>query len=168
MNSSLETSCIRKEYAGTVALDDVSVRFEGGKVSALLGKNGAGKSTLVKILAGTVQPTSGQILINGSPIELKSAGDSFRQGIATVYQELSLVPELTVAENILLGRMPHKRGFARMMLDWPAARNRRIKFSLKWAPIWMSREKSAAMGWLISRSSRLLRRCPSAQGADAR
>jgi ABC-type sugar transport system ATPase subunit len=122
LNSSLETSRIRKEYAGTVALDDVSVRFEGGRVSALLGKNGAGKSTLVKILAGTVQPTSGEILINGSPIQLKSAVDSFSRGIATVYQELSLVPELTVAENILLGRMPHKRGLARFMIDWPAAR----------------------------------------------
>src|SRR5205814_4833217 len=102
----LETVGIRKQYPGTLALDDISVRFEGGRVSALLGKNGAGKSTLVKILAGTVQPSSGKILINGTPVTLTSATDAFKQGIATVYQELSLIPELTIAENILLGRMP--------------------------------------------------------------
>ncbi|MGD0462046.1 MAG: sugar ABC transporter ATP-binding protein [Tepidisphaeraceae bacterium] len=124
MQASLETFRIRKEFPGTVALEDVSLRFEGGRVVALLGKNGAGKSTLVKILAGTLQPTSGQIAINGRPVKLKSAGDAFRHGIATVYQELSVIPELSAAENILLGRMPGKRGWARVMLDWPAARRR--------------------------------------------
>src|ERR1700744_420855 len=107
--SSLEARRIRKEYPGTVALEGVSLRFDGGRGYALLGKNGAGKSTLVKILAGTVQPTSGEIAINGEPVTLRSAADAFARGIATVYQELSLIPELTVAENILLGRMPHKR-----------------------------------------------------------
>jgi len=120
--SSLEARNIRKEYPGTVALDDISLRFDGGRVYALLGKNGAGKSTLVKILAGTVQPTSGEILINGKPITLRSATDAFAQGIATVYQELSLIPELSIAENILLGRLPHKTGALRMIIDWPAAR----------------------------------------------
>jgi ABC-type sugar transport system ATPase subunit len=124
VQASLETIRIRKEYPGVVALDDVSVRFEGGRVSALLGKNGAGKSTLVKILAGTTEPTRGQILVNGLPVKLKSASDAFRLGLATVYQELSLIPELTVAENILLGRMPRKRGLAGWMIDWPAARRR--------------------------------------------
>ncbi len=114
----LQTVAIRKEYPGTVALDDVSVKFDGGKVHALLGKNGAGKSTLVKIFAGTVQPTSGKILINGREVALRSAQDAFREGIATVYQELSLIPELTVAENILLGRLPKRRGFSRVMIDW--------------------------------------------------
>ncbi len=116
----LETIGIRKEYPGTLALEDVSVRFEPGKVCALLGKNGAGKSTLVRVLAGTVRPTSGQILVRGQPVRLQSAGDAFSQGIATVYQELSLIPGLTVAENILLGRMP-KKGF---MIDWPSAREK--------------------------------------------
>jgi ribose transport system ATP-binding protein len=120
LQSALQTIRIRKEYPGTLALDDVSVQFEAGKVSALLGKNGAGKSTLVKILAGTTQPSSGEIHINGKPIQLNSATDSFAQGIATVYQELSLIPQLSVAENILLGRMPRKN----FMIDWKAARKR--------------------------------------------
>jgi ribose transport system ATP-binding protein len=64
MGELLQTISIRKQYSSTLALDDVSVSFEGGKVSALLGKNGAGKSTLVKILAGTVVPTSGKLLLN--------------------------------------------------------------------------------------------------------
>ena len=106
---------MRKEYPGTVALDDVSMRFDGGRVHALLGKNGAGKSTLVKILAGTVAPTRGMINVNGRAVSLRSAQDAFDQGIATVYQELSLVPGLTVGENILLGRLPRKH---RCMIDW--------------------------------------------------
>lgn len=120
MPSQLQTVKIRKEYPGTLALDDVSVSFGGGKIHALLGKNGAGKSTLVKILAGTVQPTSGSILLNGRAVELRSAGYAFAQGIATVYQELSLVPGLTVGENILLGRLPKKQLLGSWIIDWPA------------------------------------------------
>src|SRR5437016_5627158 len=114
----LQAIAIRKEYPGTVALDDVSVSFEGGKVHALLGKNGAGKSTLVKIFAGSVQPTSGRLLINGEEVYLRSPQDAFGAGIATVYQELSLVPDLTVAENILLGRTPLKRAAGIKRIDW--------------------------------------------------
>ena len=114
----LEARRIRKEYPGTVALKDMSVRFEGGKVHALIGRNGAGKSTLVRILAGSTQPTAGQVLLDGEPVELRSPGDAFQRGIATVYQELSLVPGLSVAENILLGRMPRSRG---PFIDWSSA-----------------------------------------------
>jgi ribose transport system ATP-binding protein len=120
LQSALQTIRIRKQYPGTLALDDVSVQFEAGKVGALLGKNGAGKSTLVKILAGTTQPSGGEIHINGKPTRLNSATDAFDQGIATVYQELSLIPQLSVAENILLGRMPWRH----FMIDWPATRKR--------------------------------------------
>src|SRR5207249_1995117 len=117
----LQAVALRKEYPGTVALDNVSVSFEGGKVHALLGKNGAGKSTLVKIFAGSVQPTAGQLLVDGREVRLGSPLDAFHEGIATVYQELSLVPGLTIAENILLGRMPHRRTLGVTRLDWPAA-----------------------------------------------
>ena len=112
----LQVLHLRKEYPGTVALDDVSIDFHNGEVHALLGKNGAGKSTLVKILAGAVQPTAGQILVDGKAVSLTSPAAAFANGIVTVHQELSLVPQLTVAENILLGRLP-RRG---PIIDWPA------------------------------------------------
>ncbi len=114
----LEAIHIHKEYPGTIALDNVSLGFEGGKVHALIGKNGAGKSTLVKILAGSVVPTRGEVWVDGIPVPLRSPSEAFDQGIATVYQELSLVPGLSAAENILLGRMPKRCG---PLIDWNAA-----------------------------------------------
>jgi len=118
--ASLETIALRKEYPGTLALNDVSVRFDGGRIHALIGKNGAGKSTFVKILAGAIRPTSGDIRINGRPVEFSSPREALRQGIATVHQELSLVPELTLAENIMLGRLPTRKGTGGMLVDWDA------------------------------------------------
>ena len=117
---SLQTISLRKEYPGTVALNDVSVTFSGGKIHALIGKNGAGKSTLVKIIAGATRPTSGTLLIDGNPVALRSPHDALQRGIIAVHQELSLVPELTVAENILLGRLPEKRLFGQSVIDWNA------------------------------------------------
>jgi len=114
----LEAVGLCKVYPGTVALDDVSLGFDGGKVHALIGKNGAGKSTLVKILAGAARPSGGQIRIDGRAVRLRSPRDAFRQGIATVYQELSLVPELTVGENILFGRLPTLPGLRQWIIDW--------------------------------------------------
>jgi len=116
----LKTVDIRKEFPGTVALDGISVDFHGGDVHALIGKNGAGKSTLVKILAGALQPTGGKLIINGREVRLGSPQDAFRKGIATVYQELTVVPELTVAENILLGRLPKRKTGGGLLIDWPA------------------------------------------------
>lgn len=128
MSDSLETRNIRKKYPGTIALADVSLRIEGGRIHGLIGKNGAGKSTLIKILAGAERPTSGQILINGRAVIFRSAQDAFREGIATVYQELSLVPGLSVAENILLGRLPRRRSG---LIDWPAAHRRAREIALR-------------------------------------
>lgn len=113
----LRTSDLKKVYPGTEALKGVSIGFEAGKVNALIGKNGAGKSTLVKILSGAVEPTSGQILLDGEPLQLRNPRDAFRKGIAIVHQEMSLAPELSVAENILLGRLP-RRGPGRILVDW--------------------------------------------------
>lgn len=112
--SVLETRKITKIYPGTVALNEVSVSFEGGKVHALVGKNGCGKSTMLKIFAGAVEPTGGEVLIDGIPVSFNSPIDAFEKGIATVYQELSLVPGMSVAENILMGRLPMKGKF----VDW--------------------------------------------------
>lgn len=114
----LQTLALRKEYPGTVALDDVTVSFTGGKIHALIGKNGAGKSTLVRLIAGATLPTSGSILVDGQELSLRSPHDALERGIVAVHQELSLVPELTVAENIFLGRLPQKSGFGSSLIDW--------------------------------------------------
>ncbi len=111
------TDRLRKEYPGTIALRDVSMRCEGGRIRALLGKNGAGKSTLVRLLCGAVQPTSGTMLVDGAPVSFRSPREALERGIATVHQELSLIPGLSVAENILLGRLPRRRG----LIDWRSA-----------------------------------------------
>lgn len=104
MPPTLEVQNITKQYPGVRALDGVSLSVNAGEVRALLGKNGAGKSTLIKILSGAQSPDSGSILIEGKPVSLSNPTDSFSVGIGTVYQEMSLIPGLTVAENILLGR----------------------------------------------------------------
>lgn len=118
----LETVDVRKVYPGTVALEGVSLAFLPGEVHALIGKNGAGKSTLVKIIAGAIQPTGGQIRMAGEIVEFRSPRDAFQKGIATVYQELSLVPELSVAHNILLAELP--TAFGGLCVDWPAVYRR--------------------------------------------
>jgi ribose transport system ATP-binding protein len=117
MTSILTLNGISKQYPGVVALSNVDFALEQGEVRALLGKNGAGKSTLVKILSGAVEPDSGEIRIEDKPVQFHSPRDAFEQGICTVYQEMSLVPGLTVAENILLGRWPHKRQFGLSLID---------------------------------------------------
>lgn len=106
-----------KDYPGTRALEQVSVSFDSGRIHALLGKNGSGKSTLVKCFAGALQPSSGQMFLDEEPLSFASPAEANRRGIAIVYQEMSLVPSLTVTENIFLGRMPKKRG----MVDWKTA-----------------------------------------------
>ncbi|MDW3214659.1 MAG: sugar ABC transporter ATP-binding protein [Ilumatobacteraceae bacterium] len=101
---------IAKVFPGTVALRDVDFRVRRGKVNVLVGENGAGKSTLMKIVAGVQGPTSGQLLMDGEPIELHSTRDAEDHGIGIVYQELNLCANLTVADNIYLGREITRRG----------------------------------------------------------
>lgn len=97
---------VHKAYGATVALRGVSLDLAAGSVLALLGENGAGKSTLMKILGGVVRPDRGEIALRGRPLDLRSPRDGLDQGISTVFQELSLLPNLTVAENMFLGREP--------------------------------------------------------------
>ncbi|BCM16749.1 sugar ABC transporter ATP-binding protein [Mesorhizobium sp. J8] len=97
---------IAKSYGATVALDSVSIDLRPGEVHALLGENGAGKSTLVKILSGVVKPDSGSMSILGSPYTPHDIVDARAQGVATAFQELSLLPNLTIAENLMLPKMP--------------------------------------------------------------
>lgn len=112
---------ISKSFPGVRALHDVSFDIRAGEVHALLGENGAGKSTLIKIMSGVHAPDSGTLLVDGRPVSLSSPDDARRHGIATIYQELLLFPELTVAENIFMGHAP-RRGL--MGIDWRAMRAR--------------------------------------------
>ncbi|MFD7706555.1 sugar ABC transporter ATP-binding protein [Streptomyces sp. NPDC059786] len=101
---------IRKTFPGVVALDGVDFELRRGEVHVLLGENGAGKSTLIKMLSGAYRPDAGRILVDGRETRIHEAQDAERLGIATIYQEFNLVPDLTVAENIFLGRQPRRFG----------------------------------------------------------
>lgn len=103
MTPILKMKNISKEFPGVKALDDVSFSLEQGEVHCLIGANGAGKSTLMKILSGVYDKNSGEILMNNEKVSITSPIDSQSLGIATIYQELSLVDDLSVAENIFLG-----------------------------------------------------------------
>jgi len=99
---------ITKSFAGNTVLAEVNLTARAGEVHALVGENGAGKSTLMKILSGVHQPDAGEILIDGEPLAFARPADALAAGVAMIYQELSLAPHLTVAENIFLGREPLK------------------------------------------------------------
>jgi len=116
----LEMRGISKAYPGVQALDDVSFDVRAGEVHALVGENGAGKSTFVKILAGAVRADVGELRIQGKPVTIVSPRQAEALGIVVIYQEFNLVPYLSVAENIMLGREP-TRGLG---VDWKALRAR--------------------------------------------
>ena len=105
----LELNHVSKAFNGNYALKDVSLSFNRGEVHALLGENGAGKSTLLKVLAGAYHPDEGEIVIFGKKAVIKRPTDAMKYGIGCVYQELSFIPDLTVAENIFIGRIPKTR-----------------------------------------------------------
>ncbi|MGH7084140.1 MAG: ATP-binding cassette domain-containing protein, partial [Acetobacteraceae bacterium] len=97
---------VKKAFGGVQALRGASFAARAGEVHALVGENGAGKSTLIKILGGRFPPDSGTILLDEQPVRLSSPSDAASRGIGTVFQELTLLPWLTVAENLLFGREP--------------------------------------------------------------
>jgi ribose transport system ATP-binding protein len=99
----LEVRSVSKSFPGVRALREVSLSLGRGRLLALLGENGAGKSTLISVLSGVIRPDAGELLIDGASVSLSSPRDTHRHGIATIYQELSLCQNLTVAENIFLG-----------------------------------------------------------------
>ena len=110
----LEFRGINKSFTGVKALKDISFQIRRGEVHALMGENGAGKSTLMKILSGAYTKDSGGILVDGREVTIKNTSDSEKLGIAIIYQELNLIPELSVAENIFLHRQPQRGIF----VDW--------------------------------------------------
>ncbi len=116
----LQMRGICRSFPGVKALDGVDFTLQAGEIHALMGENGAGKSTLIKVLTGVYPAEAGQILMQGRPIAPKSTRHAQAEGISTVYQEVNLVPTLSVAENIFLGRQPRKFGF----VDWKTIRLR--------------------------------------------
>ena len=108
MTPILQATHISKSFAGVPVLDKVSLSIEQGTIHALMGENGAGKSTFMNILMGMFPPDSGEILIQGRPVHFSSAREALNHGIAMIHQELLVFPDLTVAENIFMGREPVK------------------------------------------------------------
>jgi ABC-type sugar transport system ATPase subunit len=112
----LEMTGIRKAFPGVVALDGVDLTLHAGEVHMLLGENGAGKSTLMKILSGAYRKDGGEIRMHGETVDIQSPRNALARGIRVIYQELNLVPQLSVAENIFLGDAPTR---AAGFIDWP-------------------------------------------------
>ena len=149
---------IAKSYDGNPAVRDISFAVAPGRVLALCGENGAGKSTLMRMLSGATRPDSGAILIDGAPVEIARPADAMALGICTVYQELSLLPHLSVAENVLLGRMP-ARGLP-FVIDWARGQPHRRTGAGR---LRLPRPRPRRAGWAASasrdsRSSRSPRR----------
>jgi rhamnose transport system ATP-binding protein len=110
----IQVQHVSKAFGGVRALQDVHFEVFAGEVHALLGENGAGKSTLIKIMTGVHQPDAGTIALDGQPARFASTREAQAQGVAAIYQEPSLFPDLDIAENILVGRQPTRRGG----IDW--------------------------------------------------
>ena len=114
MEAILAMRNITKTYPGVKALDDVSVEFIAGEVHAVMGENGAGKSTLMKVLNGMISADKGEIFFNGEKVAIHSPYDARELGISMIHQELNPIKDLTIAENMFIGRFPLK-GF---IVDW--------------------------------------------------
>jgi len=119
-NALLEMRGISKAFPGVRALEEVDFTVRRGEIHALMGENGAGKSTLIKVVTGVYRRDAGTVLLDGAPIAPHSPMDAEALGISTVYQEVNLIPHLSVAENICLGRQPTRLG----MVRWRAIRRR--------------------------------------------
>src|SRR4029078_1297345 len=118
---------VSKRYGGVRALQDAQLAIEAGRIHAVLGENGAGKSTLIKIMAGVVAPDEGRMLLDGQPVAFASPAAANAAGIVCVFQELSLIPDLCVADNIAISNPPRRfglidRGAQRRMAEHALAR----------------------------------------------
>ncbi len=114
--ASIRLVSIGKRYAGTSALDDVSLEIKPGTVHALVGANGAGKSTLGKVIGGVVRPDDGEMYVQGRAVKYANPREARADGIATIAQELALCPAMSVMENVFLGIEPRRRGLTNRRL----------------------------------------------------
>jgi ABC-type multidrug transport system ATPase subunit len=129
----LEARDVVKRFGSVIALCGVSLKVHAGEVHCLLGDNGAGKSTLIKTLSGVHPPTQGQLLVKGEPVDFGSPRDALDHGIATVFQDLALIPLMSIARNFFLGREPVRRWGPISLFDRDLAAN-------------VTREEMAKMG----------------------
>ncbi len=120
MTARIEMLGVSKAFPAVRALDHVDFRVEAGEVHALMGENGAGKSTLIKIMTGALRGDAGEIRLDGRPVEIGATGQARALGIGTVYQEVNLVPTMSVTKNVTLGREPRRFG----LISWREARLR--------------------------------------------
>lgn len=109
----IEVQGISKRFPGVKALEDVHLRADPGEVVAVIGENGAGKSTLMKVMAGIQHPDTGTMLMDGQPVSFRSPREAISRGVALIHQELNLAANLSVAENVFLGREPRRYGWLR-------------------------------------------------------
>lgn len=153
---------VSKHYGATAALSDVSFACYPGEVHAILGENGAGKSTLMKVLSGVIQPTRGQLFVNEEPVQLPSPRQAIDRGLICMFQELSLVPDLSVRENFLLGGAGSAYGFANQT-DLTLARNlldrldgASIALSSRVSKLTLAERQQVEIAKALSRQPRLL------------
>ncbi len=111
----VETKGLSKNFKGVVALSDVSVSIAAGEVVGLVGDNGAGKSTLVKILSGDLQPSAGQVLLDGEQVQFRHPRDAKKRQIETIYQDLALCENLDIMENVFLGHESYRNPVLRLL-----------------------------------------------------
>ena len=114
----LEARGLSRAFFGVPALDGADLRLRAGEVHALMGQNGAGKSTLIKLLTGVYAPDRGELLLDGRPVRPETPAAAQRLGISTVYQEVNLCPNLSVAENVFAGRYPRRGAAGLWRIDW--------------------------------------------------
>ncbi|MFG0327551.1 MAG: sugar ABC transporter ATP-binding protein [Phycisphaerales bacterium JB037] len=146
----LHAKGIVKTFPGVRALDRVSFELRAGEVHALVGENGAGKSTLIRILTGAHRPDEGTIELEGKPVALASPLDAQRRGIASVHQEIDLIPDLSLAENLWLGREPRRFGLIRRRAAFDRARDAMQRVGLEIDLAQPARRCSAAIRQLTA------------------
>ncbi|MBZ0230475.1 MAG: ATP-binding cassette domain-containing protein, partial [Bauldia sp.] len=113
----MELRNVTKRFGSVIALQDIDIKVHPGEVHCLLGDDGAGKSTLIKILSGVHRPTAGEILVDGRPVAFRSPRDAQECGVATVFQDLGMIPLMSISRNFFLGREPTRGRFPFRRLD---------------------------------------------------
>jgi simple sugar transport system ATP-binding protein len=117
----IELRRVSKRFGSVIALQNIDIKVYAGEVHCLLGDNGAGKSTLIKILSGVHRPSDGEILVDGNPVDFKGPRDAATCGVATVFQDLGMIPLMSIARNFFLGREPVRGVFPFKRFDKPKA-----------------------------------------------